>query len=83
MAVITIRNLEDETKTRLRLQAALHGHSMEEEARTILKAALDNSESESGTTLIEAIRKRVAPVGGIELEIPERDALPMAPAPSA
>lgn len=79
MAVITIRNLEEETKARLRLQAAMNGRSMEEEARTILKSALDNADSESGTTLIESIRRRVAPVGGIELENPKRDALPLAP----
>ena len=40
MASITIRNLDDNIKQRLRVQAAEHGHSMEEEARAILRAAL-------------------------------------------
>ena len=40
MASITIRNLDDEIKTRLRMRAAEHGHSMEEEARTILRKPL-------------------------------------------
>ena len=40
MASITIRNLEDEVKRRLRIQAATKGHSMEEEARRILRVAL-------------------------------------------
>ena len=32
MASITIRNLDDKVKTRLRIRAAGHGRSMEEEA---------------------------------------------------
>jgi len=35
MAVLTIRNLDDELKARLRRLAASHGRSMEEEARQI------------------------------------------------
>ena len=41
MASITIRNLDDTIKTRLRIQAATHGKSMEDEARDILAAALN------------------------------------------
>ena len=37
---ITIRNLEESVKRRLRIRAARHGRSMEEEARHILRAAL-------------------------------------------
>lgn len=40
MASITIRNLDDEVKHRLRLRAVLRGHSMEEEARAILRRTL-------------------------------------------
>lgn len=40
MASITIRNLEDDVKERLRIRAARCGHSMEEEARLILRRAL-------------------------------------------
>jgi plasmid stability protein len=40
MATLTIRNLEDSTKSQLRLQAARHGRSMEEEARVILRQAV-------------------------------------------
>jgi len=39
MASITIRQLEDKLKQRLRLRAARHGRSMEDEARTILREA--------------------------------------------
>jgi antitoxin FitA len=37
MASITIRNLEELLKARLRIRAATHGRSMEEEARDILR----------------------------------------------
>jgi plasmid stability protein len=40
MASITIRNLEERLKGKLRVRAAQHGLSMEEEARRILRAAL-------------------------------------------
>ncbi len=37
LAGITIRNLEDDRKRRLRIRGAEHGRSMEEEAREILR----------------------------------------------
>ncbi|BCB71053.1 hypothetical protein HMEPL2_14040 [Vreelandella aquamarina] len=40
MAMLTVRNLPDEVHRALRVRAALHGHSMEAEAREILEAAL-------------------------------------------
>ena len=40
MGTVTVRQLDEETKRRLRIQAAHHGHSMEQEARNILQAAL-------------------------------------------
>ncbi|WP_276204783.1 MULTISPECIES: hypothetical protein [unclassified Halomonas] len=40
MAAITVRNLDDELKAQRRVQAANHGHSMEEEVRLILRKAL-------------------------------------------
>jgi len=36
MATLTIRNLPDEVRDRIRREAAEHGRSMEEEARTVL-----------------------------------------------
>ena len=67
MASLTIRNLDDPLKARLRIQAAVHGRSMEEEARTILRAALSREPAEPGN-LAEAIQARFAPYGGVELE---------------
>ncbi len=40
MATLTIRNLDDSIKNSLRVQAAIHGHSMEEEVRCLLRQAL-------------------------------------------
>ena len=48
MATLTIRNLDDELKASLRVQAALHGQSMEEEVRSILRQALGKSAPTQG-----------------------------------
>ena len=73
MATMTIRNLDDQLKQRLRVRAATHGRSMEDEALDILRTAL--ATQPSAPSLIEAIRARVDPLGGIELDIPAREAI--------
>lgn len=40
MATLLIRNLDDSVRDKLRVRAAERGHSMEEEARTILAGAV-------------------------------------------
>ena len=70
MASITIRNLDDGVKTRLRLRAASHGRSMEEEARIILREAVEAEAAPDN--LARAIRARFAPFGGVELALPPR-----------
>jgi plasmid stability protein len=72
MASITIRNLDDALKNRLRVRAAKHGRSMEEEVRHILRAALAKKEPES-VNLAQAIRELFEPLGGVELDLPPRD----------
>ena len=42
MASITIRNLDEDVRTRLRVLAAEHNRSMEEEVRIILREAVYN-----------------------------------------
>lgn len=71
MASMTIRNIEDGLKSRLRIRAARHGRSMEEEARDILRVALATSEPEPDN-LATALRRRFEPLGGVELDIPPR-----------
>ena len=70
MASITIRNLEDDIKQRLRVRAAEHGRSMEEEARDILRRVM--GDAASPRNLAAAIRARVAPAGRVDLDLPER-----------
>ena len=72
MASMTIRRLDDGLKARLRVQAARHGRSMEEEAREILKEGLSR-ESATQTNLADAIRRRIAPLGGVELPTLKRE----------
>jgi antitoxin FitA len=71
MASMTIRNLDDALKTKLRLQAAINNRSMEEEARTILKIALSKPTPEA-PNLAQSIRSRLETVGGVELDIAPR-----------
>lgn len=76
---ITIRNLEPGIKQRLRLRAARHGHSMEAEARAILYHGLVHEPGGGELNLAEAIRRRMAPLGGVELEAEAREPAPEPP----
>ncbi len=78
MATLTIRQLDENTKARLRVRAAHHGRSMEEEAREILRSTLTASPATRGN-LAAAIRQRFAAQGGVELKLPRRDAMRRAP----
>jgi len=73
MSSITIRNLDPAIKERLRVRAAEHGHSMEAEARRILQTALTGAARPPGRNLYERVRARFAPLGGVDLELPERE----------
>ena len=78
MATLTIRNLDESTKTQLRIQAARHGRSMEEEARTILRTAIEARQPVAGSKgLGRRIHEHFAQLGGVELELPERSSLPI------
>ena len=74
MASITIRRLDDRVKAKLRLRAADHGRSMEEEAREILKAGL-SPRRPPRLNLAESIRRYVEPLGGVELTLAAREAV--------
>lgn len=76
MATLTIRNLDDELKARLRVHAALHGHSMEEEARLILRRGLTGGGVEAG--LGQRIHQRFVALGDVNLELPARTEPPRA-----
>jgi antitoxin FitA len=76
VATLTIRGLDDETKTRLRVSAARHGRSMEAEVRSILEDALPSQQASGG--LGSRIHARFAAVGGVELDLPRRSEMPRA-----
>ena len=71
VASITIRNLDDDVKTRLRIRAAEHHRSMEEEARLILHDAVVRKPS--SRNLASIIRSHFGPVNGVDLELPPRE----------
>jgi antitoxin FitA len=72
MASITIRNLDENLKSQLRVRAAQHGRSMEEEARDILRTTLA-IEQTTPQNLAEAIHQRFAALGGVDLPPITRD----------
>ncbi len=82
VTTMTIRNIDEQLKKRLRVQAATHGRSMEDEARDILRSALSTA-PEQGESLIEAIRSRISSLGGVELELAPREAIRTPPEFSA
>jgi antitoxin FitA len=71
MASLTIRKLDEHLKKRLRLQAARHGRSMEEEARLLLAAGLKR-QPRVPDNVADAIAAIVDPIGSIELDLPPR-----------
>jgi plasmid stability protein len=70
VASITIRRLDDTVKQRLRIRAAEHGRSMEEEVREILRQAVNKPAPPKD--LGRAIHERFVELGGVDLELPER-----------
>ena len=81
MPSITIRNLDATTKARLRVRAAHRQRSMEEEARHILRAALQQDEA-APSDLGAVIGARFKSLGGVELALPAREPMREPPAAS-
>ena len=73
MSSITVRNLDESVKTNLRLRAARHGWSMEQEVRQILQQTLA-PEQEQQTSFAELVNRRFAGLGVEELPIRARQA---------
>ena len=67
MASLSIRKLEEETLSRLRIRAAKHGVSMEEEVRRILNNAV-SAPDHPGDLAIRIF----GPEHGVDLQLPER-----------
>lgn len=75
MATLTVRGLDDSVKARLRKRAAAHGHSMEAEARAILRDAVA-APVETGADLAHRVQQRFAGLHDVELELPSRRGAP-------
>ncbi|MEU6022538.1 Arc family DNA-binding protein [Micromonospora sp. NPDC048871] len=76
MAALSIRDLDDSVKDKLRLRAARHGRSMEAEIRAILTTAV--AEDTQRADLFGALTERFQQLGGVDLDIPERTTPPRA-----
>ena len=73
MKTIIVRQVDENLKLQLRMRAAKNGRSMEEEVRFILRIALTVDSAKPN--LAESIRRRFVPLGGVDLELPEREAV--------
>lgn len=76
MSTLTVRNLDEAVKARLRVRAAENGRSMEAEARAILRSTL--LAEQAGAPLGSRIHARFAALGGAEVEPPRRSEQPRA-----
>jgi antitoxin FitA len=70
MSALSIRNLDDRVKERLRVRAAGHGRSMEAEIRVILTDSV--AEPGEAPGLLQTLTDRFAELGGVELDLPPR-----------
>lgn len=76
MATLTIRELDDALKAKLRIRAAQHGRSMEAEVRSILRSVLSSSSPTGG--MGTRIQQRAASLDDTTLPLPERNEAPRA-----
>ncbi|MGL5930949.1 MAG: FitA-like ribbon-helix-helix domain-containing protein [Dermatophilaceae bacterium] len=77
MTAITVRQLPDGVKQRLRMRAAANGRSMEAEARSILVAALE-TDRPVDLTWVNSLVQLGDDLGGVEVPV-----VPDEPAPAA
>jgi plasmid stability protein len=76
VAAVSIRNLDDTVRERLRIRAAAHGRSMEAEMRAILVEAVREPGDDEG--VLGALVARFGQLGGVDLEVPPRSTPPRA-----
>jgi plasmid stability protein len=75
MATLTVRNLQDDVKRRLKIAAAERGLSMEEHVRQLLHRSLE-PRLVGQSNLYAGIRELFADMGDVELDIPPRTDMP-------
>ena len=76
MAALSIRDLDDAVRERLRVRAARNGRSMEAEIRAILDAAVRDPAERAG--LGQALLSRFGAIGGVDIDLPARSGAPRA-----
>jgi len=74
VAALSIRDLDDQVRERLRVRAAQHGRSMEAEIRAILTDAVGAAPDSTG--LAQALLARFGDLGGVDLDLPPRSEMP-------
>ena len=77
MASLTIRQLDENIKQKIRLQAAQNGRSMEAEVRAIFSKLFADKSNENKigiASLIQDIVKKSTLANGDELALPKRNA---------
>jgi len=72
MAVLTLRNVDESIKSTLRIQAAQHGVSMEEEARRILRDALTRSNAPAPAPMGQRLLRRFRGAASPDFTLPQR-----------
>lgn len=78
MSSITVRNLDESIKAGLRLRAARHGWSMEQEVREILKCTLE-AEQPQAVSFAERIQQRFKGLDAGQIEVPPRQGARLPP----
>ena len=72
MASVLIRNVDDVLHTRLKVSAAAHRRSLEEEARELLRAAVSRQDAPPRERLVSLARRLFGREHGVDLDIPPR-----------
>jgi antitoxin FitA len=70
MATLTVRNLDDEVRNKLRVRAAKAGRSMEDEVRVILREAVMTGDP---AAVWSVARTHFSGDDGVDLELPTRE----------
>jgi plasmid stability protein len=76
MVAVSVRDLDESVRERLRIRAAKHGRSMEAEIRAILTQAVSSTDEQSG--LAQSLLARFGELGGVDFEPPSRAEAPRA-----
>jgi plasmid stability protein len=73
MGALTVRNIDDDLKRELRMQAAANDRSMEEEIRVALRQWVKRPPEMASEGLGTRLRRRFIESGRVELSVPPRE----------